>query len=198
MSMGGVRAIKEKPRSNVYHLRPSQGSLWEDVANDVVAPRFDPRRTLVKARVRRDLAELDDGDIPLEEAVQHGLFDADVDRSAFVRAVVDGQPISDREFLRQDTGSDASGHARSQFRAERSRALAAFFNALKRECGYEDAVCKLFSLLSRDTAYMRESPDQWVLQLFVDEKPLLLEAFAGKGREWLYPASPDNEDEEED
>ncbi len=193
--MSGAVIAKDR-KDNVVPLRPHQASLFGDVSNDNAQPRFDPRRTLIKARVRRDFVP--DDDLPLEAPVQHGLFEADEREENANLVIVDGQAISDREFLRRDVGTSESGHRRAQFRDERNRALFALFTAMRKDSGYEEAVCALFSLLSRDPAYWRDQPEQWVLQLFCDEKQMLIERFCSNASSgFLLPASPDDDDEED-
>jgi hypothetical protein len=174
--MGVALRNHDDETGNVYQLRPAQAGLFAD--NDVASRRIDPKRHVLKFKVRSDW---DDGDVPLEQAVQLGLDDASVDRAQLAREATDGLPISDRECLRRELGSDASGHARAKFKSERDATVLALFHRFKRSEGYEQAVCSLFSVVSLDPTYMRDEPPSWILRLFCEEKRLLMETFCRDG-----------------
>lgn len=173
--------------------QPAQASLFGDVANTNAKPRVDPKRALLKFGVRRDV-----DDIPLVKPVQLGLGDADVDRAELARGVTDGEPLSERAILRIIEGSDASGHRRAEFNVEASECLEAFFHQAKLICGFELAVCMVFSMVSKAPTYLETCPEWIIKLLFIDEKELIFSTFYGlkdDRRPELGDSGDDSEDE---
>jgi hypothetical protein len=175
--------------------RSQQMGLFGNVVVTANQQRRNPHCALLRFPIRKDW---DDGDVPLELPVQLGLDDASVDRVSLAREATDGLPISDRECVRRELGSDASGHARARFKAERDKIVLALFHRLKRTEGYEAAVCSLFSVIAQDPTYMRDDPPTWLIELFAQERALLMATFTRDGdRRVELGDSPDEDDEEE-
>jgi hypothetical protein len=117
-------------------------------------------------------------EIPPPPEHQLGIFDALVDRDELAKSV-GSIPLSERAILRDQEGSDASGHRRKAFGEEVEQGLLALFHEMERLDGYDRAVLGLFSVIAKDPDFIWIAP-RWIRELFEEEKDLLLETFAGK------------------
>lgn len=189
--MQGVGGLTKRIHSNVVPIRAVQADLFDAPlpANDT-RRALDPKRALVKFKVRADVS----GDIPLAKPKQLGLEEED---RTVPEVVTHGVPLSERAILRVIEGSDVSGHRRLAFSAEVDAAVEAFWHASQGLFGFDAAVVLLFSLLSGSMDYMRETPPEWILTLFAEEKDALMTVFSNhRDDRRVEPATPfDDEDE---
>lgn len=136
-------------------------------------------------------------DIPEVKPKQLGIFDVLVDRDELAREVSSGVVLSERAILRQEEGSDSSGHKRKVFGSELAECLESFFQQAKIAYGWDWAVIMLFRMLARDPNYLKIAPE-WVLTLIVEEKELLMGMFGGLMRGALKRDETDEDEEDED
>jgi hypothetical protein len=136
-----------------------------------------------------------DETIPPVREHQLGIFDALVDRDELARGV-SSVPLSERAILREDEGSDASGHRRKAFGEEVESGLLALFHQMQQAEGYDLAVLGLFSVIAKDPDFYFISP-RWIRELFEEERELLMETFSGK-TDNRWPELGESKDDDED
>lgn len=136
-------------------------------------------------------------EVPIVRAKQLGIFDALVDRDELAREVASGIVLSERAILRQEEGSDSSGHRRKFVGNEVSEAIETFFQQSQITYGYDWACLMLFRILARDPGYLKIAPE-WVLTIIAEEKEMLFAVFGGRMRGELARQDEDEEDDEQD
>lgn len=191
--LGAMQLTRSKDDDNVFPIRPQQSDLFgEPVANST---RINPKKAMLKFPVRRDYVD----DIPLVRAKQLGLNAEIFEPELLKIEVTDGEALSERAILRIIEGDDSSGHLRAAFNTEVTECVEAFFHQAKMICGWDLAVCMLFSMISKSPSYLKVCPD-WIIEvLFIEERELVFAVFHGlkDDRRTELGDSPDDDDEEE-
>lgn len=118
---------------------------------------------------------------------QLSLYEDPEERLEAQNAGIPGQPMSGGAILRAESKRDRSGAQRAKVSRDLDYSLRVYYSEMVRDYGDEAAVCELFSMLAQSPAYMTRAPE-WVLELCVEYKAELFDAFGQRGGV-VYPST---------